>query len=571
MSSSKLPSNFVDNEVDLETQTDDYKSVYTETSKNYNQPIQHSVEPGEEIARSKTELEIEPTTSEPKKSQKRSIDRQKPLEKILPTDSATISDSEVVTSKPSNSHVILFHRNIFRLKIISPVTLVVIALVTILATAFVIFYFNSHAVPNSRLGNQNISFWSKQKIQKYANSQASSYSLQIKSPSQQNNPEIIDLSQLGINILTNETTDSVFLSQFGLLERLQFWKKRSYDYRYTLDKVKIDNFVDSYRTKVNVTSQNAAIVIENGEVVIIPEISQDEISFNDAYGQISNSLKVATPLILEQERVITPPAITAAKLQPLREYIQDVIKTEIKLKLNRNDISTTKDQIASWITIDSAVANNTAVSFDIIKVEGFIEGVISPYIKPPRARVMVATADGGTRELVSGEDGVSVTDKTEIAKNIIYALQTGKNSEIEIPVAYSPPSTINARDYPKWIQVDLTNKRLYAYEHGKLVNQFLISAGAPATPTVVGEFTIKSKPRIQTMRGLNADGTHYVQPNVEWINYFYADYAIHGNYWRPASVFGNINTSHGCIGLQNADAEWVFSWAPIGTTVITHY
>ncbi|MFO0920219.1 MAG: L,D-transpeptidase family protein [Candidatus Saccharimonadales bacterium] len=570
MSSSKLPSNFVDDE-DSETQTNDSKSANTEVSENDELPTQPSAKQEEETVEAKASLKIKPTTNVLKKSQKRLIDQQHPLEKIQPDNTVPVSGSMDTMPEPSNSHKNLFHRSIFRLKVISPLTLVIISVVIILFTTFVILFFNSHAVPNSRLGNQYISFWSKQKIQKYVDNQASSYSLQIKNPDQQSRPEIIDISQLDIHILTKETTNDVFSTQFGLLERLQFWKRRSYDYRYTLDKVKIDNFIDAYKTKVNVIGQNATIVIENGEVVIMPEVPQDEISFHDPSGQITNSLKLAVPLTLEQERVITPPAITAAKLQPLKEYIQDVIKTEIILKLNGNNISTTRDQIASWITIDPAVTNNTAVSFDIVKVESFIEGVVSPYIKPPKARVMVATADGGTKELVSGENGVSITDKAGTAKNVINALQNGENSDIEIPVAYSTPTTISAGDYPKWLQVDLTNKRLYAYEHGKLVNQFLISAGAPATPTVVGEFTIKSKPRIQTMRGLNADGTRYVQPNVEWINYFYVDYAIHGNYWRPASVFGNINTSHGCVGLQNADAEWIYNWAPVGTTVITHY
>jgi hypothetical protein len=28
---------------------------------------------------------------------------------------------------------------------------------------------------------------------------------------------------------------------------------------------------------------------------------------------------------------------------------------------------------------------------------------------------------------------------------------------------------------------------------------------------------------------------------------------VHGVYWRPASVFGWANTSHGCIGLYDAE------------------
>ena len=112
---------------------------------------------------------------------------------------------------------------------------------------------------------------------------------------------------------------------------------------------------------------------------------------------------------------------------------------------------------------------------------------------------------------------------------------------------------------------------MYAFDNGQLVNTFLVTAGAPATPTPIGEFHIWEKLPVQTMSGLNPDGTKYSQPNVPWINYFdHSGDAVHGNYWRPASYFGNINSSHGCVGVQVPEAEWIYNWAPIGTTVITH-
>ncbi|MEK7059829.1 MAG: L,D-transpeptidase, partial [Patescibacteria group bacterium] len=81
---------------------------------------------------------------------------------------------------------------------------------------------------------------------------------------------------------------------------------------------------------------------------------------------------------------------------------------------------------------------------------------------------------------------------------------------------------------------------------------------------------IYAKHAQQDMRGNNVDGSRYFQPHVRWINYFYKDYAIHGNYWRPLSYFGNINSSHGCVSLVDGEAEWIYAWASIGTPVIVH-
>jgi lipoprotein-anchoring transpeptidase ErfK/SrfK len=98
----------------------------------------------------------------------------------------------------------------------------------------------------------------------------------------------------------------------------------------------------------------------------------------------------------------------------------------------------------------------------------------------------------------------------------------------------------------------------------------LISSGANGTPTPVGRFKIYAKYGSQDMRGPNTDGSEYFQPAVPYINYFYKDYAIHGNYWRPSNYFGNINSSHGCVGITVSDSKWLYSWTSIGTPVVIH-
>jgi lipoprotein-anchoring transpeptidase ErfK/SrfK len=50
---------------------------------------------------------------------------------------------------------------------------------------------------------------------------------------------------------------------------------------------------------------------------------------------------------------------------------------------------------------------------------------------------------------------------------------------------------------------------------------------------------------------------------------------IHGNYWAAPSVFGNSNTSHGCVGLRDArgagdpdtPAAWFYTHSLIGDVV----
>jgi lipoprotein-anchoring transpeptidase ErfK/SrfK len=115
----------------------------------------------------------------------------------------------------------------------------------------------------------------------------------------------------------------------------------------------------------------------------------------------------------------------------------------------------------------------------------------------------------------------------------------------------------------KWIDVNLSKQRLTAYQGNTPVFSALISGGLPRTPTVVGRFKINTKLRATRMRGPGYD-----LPNVPYTMYFYKGYAIHGTYWH--NNFGHP-MSHGCVNMRTSDAAWLFNWAPMGTTVVTHW
>ncbi|QQE63576.1 hypothetical protein GFS31_02430 [Leptolyngbya sp. BL0902] len=112
----------------------------------------------------------------------------------------------------------------------------------------------------------------------------------------------------------------------------------------------------------------------------------------------------------------------------------------------------------------------------------------------------------------------------------------------------------------RWLQVDLSSQRLYAWEGNTPVYAVIVSTGKPSTPTVRGVFAIQSMHRTARMRGADYD-----VPNVPWTMYFYRGYAIHGAYWHH-----NFGTpvSHGCVNVAVDHAEWFFNWSSIGTPVV---
>ncbi|NWG15609.1 MAG: LysM peptidoglycan-binding domain-containing protein [Chloroflexi bacterium] len=116
----------------------------------------------------------------------------------------------------------------------------------------------------------------------------------------------------------------------------------------------------------------------------------------------------------------------------------------------------------------------------------------------------------------------------------------------------------------KQVVVDLSDSRVYAFQDGVLLRDVLISPGLPATPTVVGDFSVYAKYTAQTM-----SGPGYYLPDVPYVMYFYQGYSLHGTYWH--SNWGQP-MSHGCVNMPTPEAEWFFNYfVDVGTPVRVQY
>jgi hypothetical protein len=125
-----------------------------------------------------------------------------------------------------------------------------------------------------------------------------------------------------------------------------------------------------------------------------------------------------------------------------------------------------------------------------------------------------------------------------------------------------PPEGVTGR----WIQVDLYEQTLAAYEDGRLLYATLVSSGLNEWPTPPGLFHIYTHLYADRMRGTyRPDGSDfYSLEMVPWVMYYDGARALHGEYWHDALGF---KRSHGCVNLAPLDARWLFDWAPNGTPV----
>lgn len=114
----------------------------------------------------------------------------------------------------------------------------------------------------------------------------------------------------------------------------------------------------------------------------------------------------------------------------------------------------------------------------------------------------------------------------------------------------------------RWIQIDLSNQLLIAWEGTEPIRAVTVSTGKASTPTRPGVFAVQTKHVSTRMTGRGYDVT-----NVPHTMYYSGGYAIHGAYWH--NKFGTP-VSHGCVNVALDHAKWLFNWASVGTPVIVH-
>jgi lipoprotein-anchoring transpeptidase ErfK/SrfK len=98
----------------------------------------------------------------------------------------------------------------------------------------------------------------------------------------------------------------------------------------------------------------------------------------------------------------------------------------------------------------------------------------------------------------------------------------------------------------------------------------LVTTGKDGWESPIGEFRILYRVPDETMTSASIGAEeYYVLDHVLFTQYFTNQgNALHLNYWRPDSVFGRERTSHGCVGMRYADAEFFWNFVNVGSRVV---
>ncbi len=132
------------------------------------------------------------------------------------------------------------------------------------------------------------------------------------------------------------------------------------------------------------------------------------------------------------------------------------------------------------------------------------------------------------------------------------------------PAPAPPPTGGN-----KLILVDLSEQRMYVYQDGGLLWTFVVSTGEPGRETRPGSYSVLDKIPV-------AYGSTWNIWMENWMGIYWAGNLENGIHALPILSNGSrlwagllgTRISYGCVVLGVADAQTLFDWAEVGTSVV---
>jgi lipoprotein-anchoring transpeptidase ErfK/SrfK len=271
---------------------------------------------------------------------------------------------------------------------------------------------------------------------------------------------------------------------------------------------------------------------------------------------------VAPPPVLPTAPVVAPPVLPTVPAGPSTATTVPAVQTERWLQSHR---ATTL-----WSAPTAGAASRTLAQWTHLRMSGPSHGERVPVFEP------VSQSDGWVDAVDVGPAGAPPAPTPAPAPAPVVVPRPDAQSAGHAALQVAPPRPRAVGPDERWIDVDLAKQRLRLVQGDRVVRSVPVTTGKPGFRTPTGTFRIFHRVEQDVMDsatlGVDRDSAEgYLLRNVRYSQYF-ADggFALHANYWQPPSVFGQVATSHGCVGMAEGDAAAVWSFAGNGTLVHVH-
>ena len=264
---------------------------------------------------------------------------------------------------------------------------------------------------------------------------------------------------------------------------------------------------------------------------------------------------------IKKEGALAYDSLDDARSGAIARIVPD--KTFVAVKVGAR--SATVDGVRYWKTDQGWIANGSLSWYSPSEFAG-IDLLAHPAVSWPFAWI-VPHVHGAKVVVRDAADPRGAAVRELGAREIVPVLETsgafariGAGEWIELrdarlAQASARPDGVGAGE--KWIDVDLDQQVLIAYQGDAPVFATMVSTGRTNWETPTGIYRITGKSARTRMQDPGNMAEEWNVADVPWTMRFRKNFALHGTYWHDG--FGRAR-SHGCVNLSTRDAHHLYVW-----------
>lgn len=434
-------------------------------------------------------------------------------------------------------------------------------------------HFIGRAFPGTEVGGLKIGGMTREQARAALKQEAASYRIDLVVDGQELQ---LDPKSLGAKYDLDATLESAFapnsqpVAAWAAAERA---KEPALVMAYSVHESALKEFTSKLAVNQATAPVDAVLLIENGQ----PKVQPDKPGLGINKDEAEDLLRAAIANReedLEIKKGAVPADIREEHVAPAVEEAKQILAARIVLKYEGKSFTPSAAAIGEWLVFnkDTAARKLTpSVNYEALKA--YLKNVVAKQVDVAPVAKKITVVNGEVKNEEGGADGLAV-DVEKAAASVSSALLTSKALTLDLPTYVVKFKTQYNRtvtlDYGRYIEVNLSAQRLWAYEDGKVVFEAPVTTGMNGRSTVEGLFSIYSKERNRYLNGYSIGYSYNVF--VKYWMPFYGNYGLHDASWRGS--FGGpdytYNGSSGCVNMPEYAAAWIWDWAAVGTPVWTH-
>ena len=442
--------------------------------------------------------------------------------------------------------------------------------------------FMGRFLPNTFIGENDISMKSNDEVVKMLDSIAKDYQLDVVGEGFSYRTTGADI---GMSVDSNSIIQSIHQDQQAFAwpvlifqpshdETSKLWvsyKPQNYEQDVT-DRIKQYN-------ETAPAPVNATIVYneKTSSFDVKPEEAGKQLDTQAVLSSMGNAITTLEPkLVLSSKELVQPTVLsTDEKLIESAKLATGMVSAHVDLKMNGKVVSQIDgEDLSRFVTVNDKLD----VTFDEDALYEWLEEFTREFNTIDSERTF--TRPDGKEITVSGGSYGWEVDTESLANSILEAIKSGSKTEIDIPcteeaAVYNGPGK---RDWGnRYLDVDLGEQHVRFYDaDNNIIWESDCISGSPdgEHDTGLGVWYINNKESPSKLVGYEHGKKIYETMVTYWMAFEGNGIGFHDATWQPGfggSMYAEGYGSHGCVNLPYSAAEELYGLCEVGDPVVVHW